>query len=48
MQRASSWSSTSITVTFNHGSFAVSSTKYLYVRDSTDTGNSSGFAVVLQ
>jgi hypothetical protein len=48
MQRASSWSSTSITVTFNHGSFAVSSTKYLYVRDNTDTGNSNGFAVVLQ
>jgi hypothetical protein len=46
IQPYSSFADTSISTTFNAGSFT-SGTKYLYVVDSTGTVNSSGFAVTL-
>jgi hypothetical protein len=40
-----SWSASSLQITVNQGSFADSSTAYLYVADSTGTFNSTGYSV---
>jgi len=45
MQPASSWSTSSIAVTLNQGSFADSSTAYVYVIDSDGAVNSSGHEI---
>jgi hypothetical protein len=45
MQIPSSWSSSSIAVTVNRGSFAAGASAYLYVIDSTGVSNSSGYPI---
>lgn len=43
LQPASAWTSSQITVTQKHGNLTGSSAKYIYVCDSNDTCNSTGF-----
>ena len=45
IQIPSAWSATSATVTVNQGSFSSGASAYLYVVDSTNTANSSGYPV---
>ena len=45
IQIPTAWSSSSVTVTVNQGSFAGSSGAYLYVVDSAGTVNSSGYSI---
>lgn len=48
IQPASSWSSTSIAITFNQGAFANSSTAYLYIIDSSNSPvDSDGYGLTI-
>ena len=45
IQPATSWSASSVTFTGNQGSIAASSSRYLYVVDSTGAANSNGYPI---
>ncbi len=45
IQIPSAWSASSVTATVNQGSFSNGATAYLYVLDSTNTANSSGYPI---
>lgn len=47
VQPLTSWSDTAATLTFNPGSFAPSSTAYMYVIDANGDANATGYAVTI-
>lgn len=46
VQSATAWSAGSVTLTLNRGSFGTSDSAYLYVFDSANDSNSSGYSII--